>query len=219
MICSNCKNEFEGKNFGVMSRFDLNGRRVHAGKLLDLCSTICRTEFRSDFPFKKPGNAGSGVGVRNAEPGVTKPKRKPTPSEIRKALRPHERDISRAIGQALTDVGIWNTRTQSGQVRTSSGHNMNLCRPGTPDRIVADGFHIWIEVKRPGEKPSAEQVATLATLRSNGALAFVVDDPAELSIILKGVADSAGRAQIIKGLIMATQIEINNAIAQYREGK
>ena len=118
-------------------------------------------------------------------------KRRPSRSEILRATRPKETDVSKAIADQLDAAGIWNTRTQSGTVPIAKGGFMRLCRQGTPDRIAVAGVHVWIEVKRPGGKPSPEQLATIEQLKANGALAFVIDDPTAVGVILAGLRDYA----------------------------
>ena len=137
-------------------------------------------------------------------------------------MRPRETDISKAIGKRLTNAGIWNTRTQSGQIMVSTGHAMQLCRPGTPDRVFNLGLNVWIEVKRPGEKPSAEQVQTIAKLQSNGSLAFVLDDSTDLDFILDGLRRWNFEIELIRNTVRKIGEDIQSKIdmnAAARNGK
>lgn len=48
---------------------------------------------------------------------------------------------------------------------------------GVPDRIfIKNGFVLFIEIKRPGEKPSQQQTLRMAEMDKYGALTFWVDN-------------------------------------------
>lgn len=193
MICANCKKPFNGKNFGFVGRNGIN----------DICSRPCRLDYR---------NALQNAAVGGAETGVVRPRPSPrqlTPAAIKKKLRPSERDVSRSVASQLDGSGIWNTRTQSGAIKTAAGHILRLCRAGTPDRVAAAGLQIWIEIKKQGERPSAEQAAAIAELKANGALCFVIDDPEQWRIIANCLKGRATTIAAINEQISTIQNEID----------
>jgi hypothetical protein len=68
-------------------------------------------------------------------------------------------------------------RTNSGKVKTPSGHWIELCPKGTPDLYTLfRGYSVWIETKRPGEQPTPEQLLMHDELRRNGAFVVVADN-------------------------------------------
>lgn len=211
MNCANCKTDFDGPNFGLVLSATKGGRV----EKVDLCSRICRRTYRR--PETRPAPvARSTARSRNVETGVKIPRKK-SAAEIRRDAGPRERDVSASIASQLDGRGVWNTRTQSGAVRTASGHVMKLCRRGTPDRIAADGLHVWIEVKRPGEQASDEQAKVIEVLKSNGSLAFVIDDPADLALIFEGLRRSAREIAAVNGIVEQVQREIDQEIQKRKE--
>lgn len=202
--CGKCKELIQGKNFGV---FD-------ASTFVDLCSLACRVDFKETARRRRSGDADPGV---TAAAKTSRP-RKLSPAEIRKRARPTETDISKSIESQLIAAGLWNTRTQSGSIPIGKNF-MQLCRPGTPDRIFAAGLHVWIEVKREGEKPMPIQAATHEQLKANGALVFVLDDPGDLSFILETLKTSADRLERIRKEIGILQIYCDAALRHGREQK
>lgn len=65
-------------------------------------------------------------------------------------------------------------------------HGGAFTRAGIPDLIgVVDGRFCALEVKRPGEGPSAIQRATIARLKRAGAIVAVVTSPAEATEVVK----------------------------------
>lgn len=207
MNCGNCKNDFTGKNFGV----------VVPGGVVDICSKECRAEYRkkAEAATRKKSPAGSG----NAKKGVKIP-RTLSKSEIKKKLRPTETDISSSIASQLDGVGAWNTRVQSGKVKTAGGGFIHLSKPGTPDRVAALGVPIWLEVKRSGEKPTDVQTATHIQLRDNGSLVFVVDDPSDMPVILNGLRTFKVEIQVIARMLREMQSSIDADLERARrEGK
>lgn len=65
-----------------------------------------------------------------------------------------------------------------------------LARRGLPDRTVighdahGDAVVLFVELKRPGEKPRPSQVHMIATLREHGAHAVVADSTAAVDALL-----------------------------------
>jgi len=203
MNCGNCKTEFEGRNFGV----------VVPGGVVDLCKPACRAEFRKKTEAAKTNKRTPGSG--NAGKGVKIP-RALSKSEIKKKLRPKEGDISKSIASQLDGVGAWNTRIQSGKIKTAEGRFVQMSKEGTPDRVAAIGVPIWIEVKRSGEHAKPEQLATHSRLRDNGSLVFVVDDPADLPVILNGLRTFKIEVEVIGRMVREMQHAIDGDLVRAR---
>lgn len=95
---------------------------------------------------------------------------------------PLERDIQRAIITYLRRRGAVVIRVNSGSIQTESGSRFNGAAAGTSDLIALyQGKFIAIEVKRPGNTPTAKQQAFLERVRQAGGVAFVatsIDDVA-----------------------------------------
>jgi hypothetical protein len=91
-----------------------------------------------------------------------------------------EAGISKAIGEYLDAMRIYNVRVNSGMIPGPRGSWIHLAPAGTPDRFLCyKGRFITIEVKKPGEVPSEEQVAAHEAIRKSGGvviLAESVDD-------------------------------------------
>ena len=88
----------------------------------------------------------------------------------RPAVSQTETQISRNIGDLLTKAGIWNMRINSGRVKVRQGW-MQLAPKGTPDRMaIINGTAVFIEVKRPGYKPSADQLLAQREIAKSGAI-------------------------------------------------
>lgn len=89
-----------------------------------------------------------------------------------------ETQLSRRIGKALDKLGIKNIRVQSGTLPMGGGARFVHCaEPGTPDRVLP-GLG-WIEVKKPGETLSPEQLRWAAWARRNGVNFAVCETVAE----------------------------------------
>lgn len=200
--CDHCKNPIAGKNFG----------RVFRGAVLDYCSPNCKAAavaFVTGAVFQPP-NAGDR----------SKKKNKPlTGAALRKKLRPKEGDISKSIGNDLDRRTIWNSRLQSGSLKSASGHFMKLCPTGTPDRIFADGLVVFIEVKKEGEIPTPEQLDTMRRLRENGALCFVVDSIDDYNFLLSELKKRRENFALVSRIVANYQDEIDAAIAARKNTK
>lgn len=76
--------------------------------------------------------------------------------------------------------GVW--RQNTGGRRNRSGQYVQFNPPGWPDvQAIKAGHSVFVEVKRPGEKPRPEQLEMHAELRHYGATVIVatsVDDVA-----------------------------------------
>jgi hypothetical protein len=87
-----------------------------------------------------------------------------------------EQAISKAIQQYLDVRHIYNDRLNAGKVKVASGGWMQLSKVGSPDRFyIRKGQIYFVEVKRPGEKPTKEQVERHQELRNAGAVVIVAD--------------------------------------------
>lgn len=82
-----------------------------------------------------------------------------------------ETDVSRRIQRALEAMGLLVVRVHSGKVKVRGGW-MRLAAKGTPDIWTELG---WIEVKKPGEDRSPEQVAWHAEAKRRGINVAVAD--------------------------------------------
>ena len=68
---------------------------------------------------------------------------------------------------------------------------------GIPDRLIfKDGIFVFVELKRPGEKPSDLQRAVMKKLRRRGALTKVVDNKAAADRLLEIFDPRSKRARI-----------------------
>jgi hypothetical protein len=86
-----------------------------------------------------------------------------------------EQAISKAIQQYLDVRHIYNDRLNAGKVKVG-GKYLQLAKKGTPDRFyISKGQIYFVEVKRPGEKPTKEQIERHQELRDAGAVVIVAD--------------------------------------------
>ncbi len=99
-----------------------------------------------------------------------------------KIFRPLERDIQRSILDYLKYKGIFHFRVNTGGImRQGRWTNSPNTTKGVSDIIAVmpckfaleGGTIVAIEVKRPGEKPSIDQLAFLAAIEKNGGYALV----------------------------------------------
>lgn len=68
---------------------------------------------------------------------------------------------------------------------------------GIPDRLIfKDGIFVFVELKRPGEKPSDLQRAVMKKLRRRGALTKVVDNKRDADKLLEIFDPQAKRSKI-----------------------
>lgn len=95
-------------------------------------------------------------------------------------LRPTtEEEVAKACDALALTMG-W--RVERYEQRRRS--NITL---GLPDRryVGANGFRVWVELKRPGGKLTAEQHTWLTDEQQAGALALPVDDVAQLARVFQ----------------------------------
>lgn len=111
---------------------------------------------------------------KGAEPAADTPR----PAEARVVRRggaPREQDIQRGILDALAWRGVYALRINSGAIRTERGGMVRGAPAGTPDVLcIVGGRAVFLEVKRPGNKPTALQLEMHARLRAAGATVVVV---------------------------------------------
>src|SRR5262252_1625358 len=76
-----------------------------------------------------------------------------------------ENDVERACVDLLRARGYYVVRLQSGLFRTPDGRWVRVGEPGLPDyACIKDDF--FLEVKRPGGKPSAAQIKKVFELEA-----------------------------------------------------
>lgn len=106
-----------------------------------------------------------------------------------------ETEISKAIGEQLNQLGVYNLRLNSGKVKVRGGW-MHLCPEGTPDRLVLlNGRAIFVEVKQPGEKPTPEQIACHEEIRRHGGVVLVLESAAQVWEAITGLRKQQVKAQ------------------------
>jgi Holliday junction resolvase len=87
---------------------------------------------------------------------------------------PLEKDIQRAILSYLGYVGAVAVRINSGVSRTGGRFVRFNSLPGCPDVLACvAGRFVAVEVKRPGERPTAQQQHAIDSINRAGGLAFV----------------------------------------------
>jgi len=90
---------------------------------------------------------------------------------------PRESDILKAVSDYLGTQGFSMFRRNTGVMMTGKRF-VRFSSPGQADLWGLDrrtGRHIEVEVKRPGQKPTAVQAAWLEAMRKAGAIAFWCD--------------------------------------------
>lgn len=81
--------------------------------------------------------------------------------------------ISKSIADYLNARGIYNLRVNSGRVRVRGGW-MHCAPEGTPDRFfLMPGLWGGLEIKVPGEKPTAAQLEQHMRIRLAGGIVIV----------------------------------------------
>ncbi len=92
-----------------------------------------------------------------------------------------ERAIQAACIEYLRYRGYYVQRLNSGGIRDARHNLVTLAAAGTPDVLaIKDGWALFVEVKRPGNKPTARQEAMMETLRSYGARCLVATSVEDL---------------------------------------
>lgn len=80
---------------------------------------------------------------------------------------------------------VWRNHVGGFYAKDGSFQRTGLCK-GTSDLIgiMPDGRFLAIEVKRPGGKPSPEQINFIDFIRLRGGVAFFIDDEKKLKSLL-----------------------------------
>ena len=75
------------------------------------------------------------------------------------------------------------------EIRVRGGESRKIRwigRRGAPDRLcAAHGRHCWVELKKPGERPTSLQLREHERMRGWGMAVFVVDTMSDIQKILK----------------------------------
>lgn len=108
--------------------------------------------------------------------------------------KPLERDIQRAILDYLhrhpkvATVGRFNSGAAMGTYNNRVSYTRFNTIPGFPDihGLLKGGRALYIEVKRPGQKPTAQQAAFLQDAAYGGALAFVATSVEDVMARMEG---------------------------------
>jgi hypothetical protein len=89
---------------------------------------------------------------------------------------PKERDTQRAVIAYLKLAGVIPLRVNSGATKVGNRFIRFNSEPGCSDIIAClpDGRFAAIEVKRPGKKPTIEQLSFLQAVEKGNGLAWVV---------------------------------------------
>jgi hypothetical protein len=195
LTCNKCRKAIEGPAVAA----------ANAGGLVLFCSFDCKKAFTAAARIRR---------LTDDRQARNRPPRKQTQAEIRRQLErasiPSENEISGSAADVLDERGVYHTRIQSGSIQTAGGHYMKLARIGTPDRMFADGLIVFLEIKKPGEIPGPEQRETIADLRRNGALAFVVDDYGQTEFITAALDRRRERIDAIAAAIAELQSDIDS---------
>lgn len=101
-----------------------------------------------------------------------------------------ESDIQSAIMDLLLrhPSVAWAHVTTSGKIKGRGGHWMTVGFPGLSDILgqLRDGRLLAIEVKKPGEKPTNDQLEFIRTVNDNNGVAFWTDSPDDVAEFLAG---------------------------------
>ena len=98
-----------------------------------------------------------------------------------------EQDIQNLIRLALSERGILNFRNNVGCLKDATGRMVRYgLYPGSSDiiGIMPDGRFLAIEVKKPGKKPTPEQLNFIEAIRRHGGIAGVVHGVEDLAGLL-----------------------------------
>lgn len=101
-----------------------------------------------------------------------------------------ETKLSKSIRTLLELHGYQVHRLQSGVIKARRGY-VHLEPKGTPDLLViAKGAAVYLEVKRPGETPTEDQIAKHAELRDRtGCAVYVVEAPHQALACVRAEVD------------------------------
>lgn len=110
--------------------------------------------------------------------------------------KPRESKVQRAIVERLSRLGVRLWRRNVGAMRDKAGNFVRFAAAGQSDLWGVDrsGRHWEVEVKRPGNRPTAAQLVWLRDMTARGCVAFWADDP--------GVAERVALAALDGGRIV-----------------
>lgn len=100
--------------------------------------------------------------------------------------KPRERDIQKAILTYLKLAGVVAIRTNSGATKIGDRFIRFNSAPGCTDIIAClpDGRFAAIEVKRPGNKPTPEQISFMESIQHCHGYAWVVQSVDDIRSLL-----------------------------------
>jgi hypothetical protein len=113
------------------------------------------------------------------------PKRTPKPNP------PLESEIAAASLDAARILGIelkrQNTGAASHMNRDGSTRYVRFGKPGDPDYtgVLPDGRYLAVELKRPGQVPSVQQLAAINRINNSNGFAFWSDDATHVLRVLQ----------------------------------
>lgn len=189
--------------------------RDERGNLYLFCSDDCRREFIADYTREHFRCSGTPVII----PPATPKKASRSRGDLRRRDEASETKISKAIGDLLDYRVDWNSRIQSNKIKTASGHYVRGAKAGTPDRVAAAGLMLWLEVKKPGEQATPDQVKTMAALRANGSLTAVVESIDDVNAVLYFLDGWKPHISEINGKIKQMQDVIDDALEKRRKAR
>ena len=102
--------------------------------------------------------------------------------------KPLESVVLKWIKAYLRARNIFHVRINSGRIRTQQGHWVQLAPEGTPDLYVLyKGVSLWVEAKREGEKPRAEQLRQHEFIRQSGGVVIVAESVEDVRAALMNI--------------------------------
>jgi hypothetical protein len=114
-------------------------------------------------------------------------------TSVRRNLRATEAALQRAILEYLNYNNVMAWRVNSGLARTINKGKKSIIRlapAGTPDIVgvmYPTGRALFVEVKRPGKKPTDTQLEQMQDLSGFGALCVVATSVDEVKSALEGI--------------------------------
>jgi hypothetical protein len=113
-----------------------------------------------------------------------------------RAATPREREIQKAVVRLLEARGAVLVRVNGGMLRYGKNKRVRFsyATRGTPSDLIGSyrGRPMALEVKRPGEQPTAGQRAFLDAWEAAGGVAAVVYSAADAEAVLAGIDAAEG---------------------------
>jgi hypothetical protein len=101
------------------------------------------------------------------------------------STRPREFDVLRQVVEAAAMFGVHLERRNVGMATGASGKPVRFGKPGESDLYghlpTPDHRAIFVEVKRPGRKPTPEQLDFLNRANARGDIGLWCDDPRQIA--------------------------------------